>query len=158
MRGYSGIGIPSSACIRFVRNADVDDSLRGILSEVRDRGVRIAYVGPKRAASSTAGLVNLLAGELGLKHAPYEFNRWVCFLDDLGALAYEEQGLVIIIDSAWMIFTEKPNEMFDLVEAFLIQFHHWSDRKKPCYLCFQMEPNEVIAGFATGYGGVGAGP
>ena len=149
MRGYSGIEIPSSACIRFVRNADVDASLKHIFSEVHDRGIRIAYIHVREAASAATDLANLLARELGLQHAPYDFNRWVCFLDDLGALAYEEQGLVIVVDGAWALLAEGTNEMFDLVEAFLIQFHHWSDREKPCYLCFQMEPNEAIAGLVA---------
>jgi hypothetical protein len=34
--------------------------------------------------------------------------------------------------------------LFRLIEAFLIQVHHWMEKKKPCHLCFQMEPNDSL--------------
>ena len=39
--------------------------------------------------------------------------------------------------------------MFNLVEAFLIQFHHWYDQKKPCHLCFQMVEDAYVTDFFT---------
>jgi hypothetical protein len=34
--------------------------------------------------------------------------------------------------------------MFDLIETFLVVFHHWYDQKKPCHLCLQMEQNDSV--------------
>jgi len=62
---------------------------------------------------------------------------------------------VIIVDRADILLHERPDDMFDLIEAFLIQFHHWYDQKKPCHLCFQMEENQSVRGlFLADVGGV----
>ena len=45
--------------------------------------------------------------------------------------------------------TEKSDEMFDLVEAFLVQFHHWYDQEKPCHLCFQVAEDDDVTEFFT---------
>jgi len=36
---------------------------------------------------------------------------------------------VIIVDRADILLRERPDDMFDLIESFLIQFHHWYDQK-----------------------------
>jgi hypothetical protein len=89
-----------------------------------------------------------LGRTLQLEHAPYggrgELSPWIRFLDDLITLSYRYPGLVIVVDNADSLLRERPDEMFDLIEAFLTQFHHWYDQKKPCHLCFQMERNDSI--------------
>jgi hypothetical protein len=42
-----------------------------------------------------------------------------------------------VVDHADSLLRERPDDMFDLIEAFLTQFHHWYDQKKPCHLCFR---------------------
>ena len=147
MQGYSGIEKSSSACIRFVRNHEVDGSEQELFEEIRRRGVRCVYVDPTFAEASGEDLANQLAVALGLENAPYESRRWLCMLDDLITLAHQESGLIIVIDNAWTLLGERRDELCDLIEAFLSQFHHWFERRKPCYLCFQMEVNPGIARF-----------
>ena len=69
---------------------------------------------------------------------------WVPFLDDLISLSFRLNGLVIVVDNADVLMETARGDVFDLIEAFLIQFHHWFEKKKPCHLCFQMERNELI--------------
>ena len=52
--------------------------------------------------------------------------------------------MVLIIDNSDVFLKEKPRDLFDLIETFLLQFHHWFEKRKPCHLCFQMEKNEII--------------
>lgn len=153
MQGYSGIERSSSACVRFVRNSEIDGSEYEILREIRDRGIRFAYVDPNAVASEVR-LANQIAGTLDLENAPYETKHWLCFLDDLITLAYRERGLVVVVDNAWALVDKRQDELFDLVEAFLTQFHHWFEQHKPCHLCFQMEPNAQLASWiATEFAG-----
>jgi len=146
MRGYSGIDLSSSACVRFVRNSEVDGSEQQLFEDARRRGIRCVYVAS--SAEETEGvLANQIAEALDLDNAPYETRHWVCLLDDLITLAHREPGLVIVVDNAWLLMERRPNELCDLVEAFLTQFHHWFEQRKPCYLCFQMEANANVAYF-----------
>jgi hypothetical protein len=57
--------------------------------------------------------------------------------------------LRIVVDRADLLVAEKSNEMFNFVEAFLVQFHHWYDQKKPCHLCFQMVEDDYVTNFFT---------
>ncbi len=84
-----------------------------------------------------------LATALQLEHAPYG-NPWVQFLDDLITLAYRYDGLVIVIDRADLLMAERRDDMFECLEAFLHQFHHWYDQKKPCHLCFQLVEDDLV--------------
>jgi len=68
----------------------------------------------------------------------------VPFLDDLITLSEQEKGIVLFIDSADMFLAQNSRGMFSLIEAFLIPVHHWMEKKKPCHLCFQMEPNDSL--------------
>jgi hypothetical protein len=53
---------------------------------------------------------------------------------------------VIVVDRADILLRERPDDFFNLIEAFLVQFHHWYDQKKPCHLCLQMEENQSVRG------------
>jgi hypothetical protein len=85
-----------------------------------------------------------LGRALQLQHAPYGGLPWIPFLDDLITLAHRYRGLVSVVDHADSLLRERPDDMFDLIEAFLTQFHHWYDQEKPCHLCFQMERNDSV--------------
>jgi hypothetical protein len=52
--------------------------------------------------------------------------------------------MVLFVDSADVFLAENTRGMFRLIESFLIQVHHWIEKKKPCHLCFQMEPNDSL--------------
>lgn len=148
MRGYSGIDVTSSACVRFVRNDEIDGSEQEIFDEARRRGIRCVYIDSSLEEAAGTTLANQIAIALGLDNAPYETNRWLRLLDDLITLAHREQGLVVVVDGAWTLIDRRRNELFDLIEAFLTQFHHWLDQGKPCYICFQMEANTSVASFS----------
>ena len=69
---------------------------------------------------------------------------YVQFLDDLGALSLSAGGVLIVVDRADLLLKDRPDQMFDLIEAFLVQFHHWFEAKKPAHLWFQMEHNGIV--------------
>jgi len=150
MRGYYAMDRSTSACVRFVRNAEVDGDVHEVFAEARSLGLRCVYV-DLRASQAGGVLANQMAHALQLPHAPYTHKHWLCFLDDLITLAHREKGLVIVVDGGWLLLEERRDELFDLIESFLLQFHHWLEQAKPCYLCLQMEPNsEISAFFAAG--------
>ena len=145
MRGYSGIDRSLSACLHFVRNDEVDESLAQHVQGMKDLKITCTYIDYIAMRGSNVGVANYIGRVLELENAPYyPVEHWVAFLDDLISLSDEIQGLVIVIDNAHQFFAEARNEAFDLIESFLIQFHHWLEKRKPCHLCFQMEPNALI--------------
>ena len=147
MRGYGGIALVSSACVRFVRNVEIDGSEHEIFAGARGEGIRTVYVDIGAVEASGKLLANQLAEAMHLENAPYKAKHWLCLLDDLITLAHRERGLVIVLDGAWTLIDQRRDELFDLIEAFLIQFHHWLEQGKPCYLCLQMEANANVATF-----------
>lgn len=145
MRGYAGIERSLSACLHFVRNDEVDEpSLLKIVQVLKDRGIVCAYVDYGILDQSRQSVINCVGNLLNLENRPYADQSWVRFLDDLISLSAKVNGAVIVIDRADVFFEKDRNEAFDLIESFLIQFHHWLERKKPCHLCFQMEANALI--------------
>ena len=66
-------------------------------------------------------------------------------LDDMISLSAKLPGLIIVLDHADQLFDVARSKVFDLTETFLIQFHHWLSKRKPCHLCFQMSPHPLIA-------------
>ena len=151
MQGYSYIKLSHSACVHFVRNAEIDGSEKEIqeaFDELRQQGIRCVYIDVCTLDAARTMLANQIAGALRLENAPYETKHWICLLDDLITLAHREPGLIIVLDNAWMLIDKRRDELFDLVEAFLSQFHHWLEQSKPCHLCLQMESNVNVARFA----------
>lgn len=143
MRGYGGIQLPLSACIHFVRNDEIDNALPKMVSALKKNGIVCAYVDYAPGANAIS-LANCIANILALDHQPYGPQPWVRFLDDLITKSVQLNGLVIVVDNADILMETIRNDVFDLIEAFLIQFHHWFEKKKPCHLCFQMERNPLI--------------
>jgi hypothetical protein len=155
MSNYWKIQRASSDCVHFVYADQIDDSDAPIAEELKRADVRYVYVDyleVRRESDPYIG--NAIAQALKLEHAPYrprtsphQSERWVPFLDDLITLSHHANGIAIIIDNADDLLAENSREMFGLIEAFLIQFHHWFEKQKPCHLCFQMEKSEWVKRF-----------
>jgi hypothetical protein len=144
--GYSGIHLPMSGCVRFVVDCDFADTLRETVVDLKSKGVVCGYVDYMDIRRTHERIGDHIAAVLKLPNAPYRgpISPWVPFLDDLIALSARVNGLVLVIDNAGFFLENDRDEAFALIEAFLIQFHHWLEKKKPCHLCFQMEKNELI--------------
>jgi len=137
--------------VHFVRADHVDESIAAIPQDLFQRSMRLAYVDCSLIPSDEATLVNAIAKALRLENQPYELQPaprqmvpYVQFLDDLGALSLSAGGVLIVVDRADLLLKDRPDQMFDLIEAFLVQFHHWFEAKKPAHLWFQMEHNGIV--------------
>ena len=153
MSNYWKLQRSSSDCIHFVYADQVDDSDSAITDELRKSNVKWVYVDYLDVKHSDQHIADVIAYLLKLQHAPYgprtspyQPKIWVPFLDDLVGLSRQEHenGVAIIIDSADVFLAENGREFFELIEAFLIQFSDWFEKKKPCHLCFQMEKSEWV--------------
>jgi hypothetical protein len=148
MRGYWDINRSTSHCVTFVEGEEVDEELREVVEELRTRGFRIAYVDCTQYADRPWEIGTAIGFELNTDNPPYhegqELNlvRW---LDDLISLAYTTPGVVIVLDNAGSGFTKHRRHFTELIEAFLVQFHHWLEQRVPCHLCLQMSPNPLVA-------------
>jgi len=151
MHGYERIYLPHSACIHFVRDVGAADSLSSIFQKVAEKSIECAYIDCAQIDISASGLVNAIAAELRLAYAPYSFNLWAQFVDDLIKRSFASQGIVIVVDNADVLLGKDRDQMFDLIEIFLVQFHHWFEKKKPCHLCFQMENSPALKEFFATY-------
>jgi hypothetical protein len=144
MRAYQGLHLPLTRCVHFVNTHESDETLEYVVRAATTEGVRFVYWSFLDNGNKSVTIADPLGEALELEHAPYGKAPWVRFLDDLITLAYRYPGLVIVVDRADILLRERPDDMFDLVEAFLIQFHHWYDQKKPCHLCLQMNENQSV--------------
>ena len=146
MRAYEALHLPLTRCVHFVKNREIDGSLGRVFETATKEGVKCIYWNYVDGGNGSITIADPLGTALELEHLPYGIVPWVEFLDDLIALSYRYRGLVIIVDRADILLREKPDDMFNLIEAFLLQFHHWYDEKKPCHLCLQMEENHSVRG------------
>lgn len=144
MRGYSDIARSTSACVHFVEAREVDEELRELKSELDAARVPCAYVDCRRLRNPEDAC-DAVAVAIGAEHAPYGEEHWIRLLDDMISLSVKLPGLVIVLDHAEFLFAIDRSKVFALTEAFLIQFHHWLGKKKPCHLCFQMSPHPLVA-------------
>ena len=153
MSKYQNLHRSTSDCVHFVFATRLEDISSSITEEWVSLGISYAYVDfLKISGDQYPDIANAIAKSLGLQHGPYaegdtvhQPRRWIPFLDDLTTLSYQQNGLVIIIDNADDLLTANNKEMFELIETFLTQFHHWLEAKKPCHLCFQMVKNSAVA-------------
>lgn len=150
MRQYEFLDQPVTRCLHFVRTNASGEFLEAQVEAARRAGVKFAYWNYLDGGSESTTIAHPLATSLGLEHVPYGNARpWVQFLDDLITLAYRYDGLVIVVDRADLLLAEKSDELFECVEAFLVQFHHWNEQKKPCHLCFQMVEDDYVTNLFT---------
>jgi hypothetical protein len=147
MRGYSDITRATSSCLHFVDASEVDPEDRESFSEARAGGSVIVYLN----CAEFVGRHWLIPSEIGriasMDHHPYHEGteaNWVRWLDDLISLAHSRDGLVLVLDNAHTVFVPQLRFFTSMIEAFMIQFHHWSEREKPCHLCFQLSPTPLV--------------
>ena len=149
MRGYSDIVRSTSACVHFVEAHEVDkdqEEMRELKSEMDAARIRYIYVDCRSLLADSASTCDVVSLAMGGEHVPYgEKGHWVKLLDDMISLSAELTGLVIVIDHADQLFDVDRSQIFNLTESFLIQFHHWLKKNKPCHLCFQMSPHPLVA-------------
>lgn len=147
MRGYWDIDRSTSHCVTFVEAEEVDEELAELVAQIRRRGFRIAYVDCSQYRDRPWEIGSALGALLGTEHPPYhqggELNlvRW---LDDLIYLATQTEGVVMVLDNADQVFVSHRRHITQLIEAFLVQFHHWLERGVPCHLCLQMSPHPLV--------------
>jgi hypothetical protein len=135
---------PMTRCVHFVRTSP-SRLLETDLARAKGAGVKFGYWSYLDGGRDAQSIASPLAGALGLEHAPYGGLRsWVEFLDDLITFAYRYDGLAIVVDRADLLLGERPDELFECVEAYLHQYHHWYDQKKPCHLVFQMAEDQQV--------------
>lgn len=152
--GYGRLKMSSSGCVHFMFADFFEGDVRTAIDELRRAGIKCAYVDCRKIANGDLNIANAIACELNLQNAPYaphlsafQPEVWVPFLDDLGSLSEVEKGIVLFVDSAPKLLSGNGKGVFRLIEAFLIQVHHWLDKRKPCHLCFQMESDNSLKGY-----------
>jgi hypothetical protein len=135
-------------CVHFVRTSP-SGLLKADIDAARAAGVKMSYWNYLDGGRDAPCVASPLGSALGLEHAPYGPRSWVQFLDDLITFAYRYDGLAIVVDRANFLASERSDELFECVEAFLHQFHHWYDQKKPCHLFFQMVEDQELTSLFT---------
>ena len=151
--GRGRLKLSSSGCVHFMY-ADYFSSgeAQAAVGDLRSAGIRCVYTSYRHIEYGDLHIANTIARELNLQHAPYpprtshvKIEVWVPFLDDLITLSESEKtGVVLFVDGGDVFLAANSRGMFRLIEAFLIQVHHWMEKKKPCHLCFLMEPNDSL--------------
>lgn len=146
MRGYSDIARSTSACIHFVETAQLNEELIDLKDELVAANIRWAYIDAAELLIEPEKTCDVVAAAIQAEHAPYdEAGHWVKLLDDMITLSSELPGLVIVVDHADQLLSKDRVKIFELIEAFLIQFHHWFKKAKPCHLCFQMSDHTLVS-------------
>jgi len=147
MRGYWDIDRSTSHCISFVETEEVEEGLSELVERIRQRGFRIAYIDCSMFQDRPWEILSEIGFQLKMDNPPYhtDATKLVRWLDDLISLAYRTSGIVIVLDNAGRVFAEHRRTMTELIEAFLVQIHHWLEQKVPCHLCFQMSPHPLVA-------------
>lgn len=155
MSDYCNLRRASSDCVHFVYKDQLEKCDQSLAAKLKESGIQCAYVDYREVVhKADLHVANAVAQALNLQHAPYaqrtslyQPEQWIPFLDDLITLSHHVNGVAIVIDNADDFLAENGREMFGLIEAFLIQFHHWFEKKKPCHLCFQMEKTNLVRAF-----------
>ena len=144
MSGYEYLDRSSTRCVHFVRACTTREFLKSDVNAAKAKGFKLAYWSYLDGGRQCTSVANPLAAAIGLEHVPYGKRAWVQFLDGLITLAYRHDGLAIVIDRADLLITERREDMFECVEAFMHQFHHWYDQKKPCHLFLQILEDDCV--------------
>jgi len=131
--------------VHFVEPNEVDSDLLNVKNELRLLGIRCVYLDARCLVLGGRDICDAVAIAIGAEHAPYGGSgEWFKLLDDLITLSGELPGLVIVMDNADELLVANRSMLFDFHEAFLIQFHHWLEKGRPCHLYFQMAGNQFV--------------
>ncbi|WP_157634433.1 hypothetical protein [Variovorax sp. Root318D1] len=144
MRGYSDTIRSTTCAVHFIEAIKVDEEVVDLKAELDSAGIRCAYIDCRPIAVNPLAACDAVAVAIGASHAPYGEEHWIRLLDDMISLSTSLPGLIIVMDHADELFEADRTKVFDLIESFLIQLHHWLGKKKPCHLCFQMSPHPII--------------
>jgi hypothetical protein len=132
---------------RYAEPGDVADRyLRP--AKLAEQGIAFAYLDAAKVSEAEA--LNSLGQQLRTDHLPYDPNAtagmkaWYRFMDDLETLSQREAGMAIIVDMAARLFAEPRSWAFQLIEVWVLQLPGWQQRKRPCHLIFQMDPNPHV--------------
>ncbi|NRF72457.1 hypothetical protein HLB44_36460 [Aquincola sp. S2] len=147
MRGYTDIPRSTSHCVVFIDEGEIDPEDVELVQQVREQGYRIAYIDCATYEDRHWEIPSHIGAQIATHHPPYHEGReanLARWLDDLIALAYSTPGLIIVLDNAFVLWNSQRKFMSELMEAYLIQVHHWLEQKVPCHLCFQMVPSPLV--------------
>ena len=145
MRNYLALEKPWSCCVRFVRRSEIDEEIEELARDLRNSSLTWCYVDGKCLLQKGIEIADAIGDSLQLENRPYGADAWVRFLDDLITASDDFSGCVVIVDNAHLLHASRPSEFYDLIESFLIQWHSWFEKKKPCHLCLQMEPDSRVS-------------
>lgn len=150
VRGYSDITRATSSCLHFVDASEVEAEDRDLFVEAKANGSVVVYVDCSKFVGSHWLIPSEIGRQAAMDHPPYHEDqevKWVRWLDDLISLAHFQRGLVVVLDNAHLVFVPQLRFFASMIEAFMIQFHHWSKRSRPCHLCFQLTPSKLVHEF-----------
>ena len=148
MLGYRNIDRSSSHCLAFVEANEIDADLPALVAKIRASGFRIAYLDCAQYMERPWEMATAIGCALQTDHPPYHVGtqtQWVRWLDDLISLANRAPGLVIVLDNADQMFLAHRHHITEMIEAYLIQFHHWFERDLPCHFYVQMSAHPAVA-------------
>ncbi len=150
MSSYAYLRRATSNCVQFIEDDESEVLTPEFADDLRKMGIVCAYVDYLEARGGELELFNTIANRLRLDNAPYvQGPVWpgVPFLDDLGGKSEDSPGVAIVVDNADSLLSDNRSAMFRLIEAFLIQFHNWLEKGKPCHLCLQMRKDPLVRRF-----------
>ena len=146
MFGYYHLTRATTGCLHFFESTQVDSDLVAIKRELETMQVNCVYIDASDLLEGKAALCASIALAINAEHSPYADSAcWLELLDDMITLSKVLPGLVIVIDNAGALFHTQSRDVFDLIEVFSMQLHHWFDKAKPCHLCFQMSTTPMVA-------------
>jgi hypothetical protein len=131
---------------RFAEPIDVAARYVGP-AKLAKQGIACAYLDAKMSETEA---LNSLGLQLRTDNPPYDPNPpagmkgWYRFMDDLETLSQREAGMTIIVDNAARLFAEPRSWAFELIEVWVLQLPGWLQRKRPCHLIFQMDPDPHV--------------
>lgn len=143
---YEGLGRYGLRTRMDFRYAEPDDdpSLWVTPGQLAEGKIAFGYV--DASLCLTSDVINVLADQLKTDHPRYSMAErgWLRFMDDLETLAHQRAGLVIVVDNAADLFSDRSSWGFELLKWWTMQIWHWAKQDKPCQLCFQMDASSAV--------------
>ena len=143
---YEGLGQAGLRTRLEFRHAEADDDSSSWVTPERLAEADIAFAYVDASACPASEVLDVLAAQLRTDNPPYDISKtgWMRFMDDLETLAYRRAGLVIVVDNAAGLFSDRRSWGFDLLKWWTMQIWHWAKQDRPCQLCFQMDNYSAV--------------